>query len=71
MIIRLVFSIDWDWNPGFMRYGERWRIRRRLLHRGLNINAVAAYYPVQMRHAKRFLLKLGRDPSQFVQHIEE
>jgi cytochrome P450 len=64
-------SVEWDWNPGFMPYGERWRVRRRLLHRGLNINAVAQYYPVQARHARRFLANLARKPALFVQHIEE
>ncbi|KAI0034565.1 cytochrome P450 [Vararia minispora EC-137] len=63
--------IGWDWNPGFMPYGERWRVRRRLLHRGLNVNAVATYYPVQVKHTKYFLAKLRRDPRSFVRHIKE
>ncbi|KAK0469562.1 cytochrome P450 [Desarmillaria tabescens] len=39
----------WDFNLGFMRYSEQWRMHRRMFHQYFQLRAVPEYYPAQMK----------------------
>ena len=35
-----------------LRYGDQWRLSRRIVHQGLNHNVVSNYEGVQLMHTK-------------------
>ncbi|KAH9926320.1 cytochrome P450 98A3 [Epithele typhae] len=37
------------------RYGERWRLHRRVFHKSFNVGSVEQYRPIQLNSARRFL----------------
>jgi hypothetical protein len=41
-----------DWATSLMRYGERWRAHRRVLHQKFNIVAAVEYQPIQHAHTR-------------------
>ena len=40
--------MGWDWSIAFLRYGERWRSHRRVLHKKFHSVAAAQYHPIQL-----------------------
>ncbi|KAF8960140.1 cytochrome P450 [Flammula alnicola] len=50
--------MGWDFDFGFMNYGERWRQHRKLMHQAFNPSAADAYKPLQLRAARHLLAKL-------------
>ncbi|KAK0501134.1 cytochrome P450 [Armillaria luteobubalina] len=59
----------WDNNLGFMRYSDRWRTHRRMLHQYFQPHAVPVYYPVQLKATSVLLKQLLKSPDTFVLHI--
>ncbi|KAK0234191.1 cytochrome P450 [Armillaria fumosa] len=59
----------WDNNLGFMRYSDRWRTHRRMLHQYFQPHAVPACYPVQLKATSVLLKQLLKSPDTFVLHI--
>ncbi|KAF8592281.1 cytochrome P450 [Ramaria rubella] len=60
-----------DWNFVLMRYGDRWRQHRRIFHQKFHPAAVAAYHPVQAKHARELLLQLLDTPEDYLRHIRQ
>ncbi|KAI0697654.1 cytochrome P450 [Cerioporus squamosus] len=56
-------------NFAFMPYSQWWRRHRRVFWQYFHPGAIGQYQPVQRETAHRFLLKLLRDPDNFVEHI--
>ncbi|KAI1363146.1 cytochrome P450 [Xylaria arbuscula] len=52
-----------------MKYGERWRMERGVVHNSLNIKASRTYIPYQDLESKAMLLAFLDNPSQFFGHI--
>ncbi|KAI0291060.1 cytochrome P450 [Multifurca ochricompacta] len=61
---------DFQFSLAFKRYGEPWRLGRRLLDRGLRPGAAASYRPVQQARARALLLRLLTSPHELEAHIE-
>ncbi|KAI0061732.1 cytochrome P450 [Artomyces pyxidatus] len=58
------------WDLSIMRYGENWRIRRRLMEHSFRPAPILQYRPLQMRKAYEALRRLLRDPSSFDAHVK-
>ena len=51
----LFHSTGWDWGMATLRYGSRWRDRRRAFHQHFNQAAIKQYNPIQTRETRAFL----------------
>ncbi|EJD42950.1 cytochrome P450 [Auricularia subglabra TFB-10046 SS5] len=58
-----------DWATSLMRYGERWRANRRIVHYYFHEQASKRYHDSQTRMNLAFLLALLDTPRHFMQHI--
>ena len=59
-----------EWGFGFMSYGDRWRVRRKLAHEGLNERLAASFDSHQFKYTYRFLSRLLEAPESFFQEAE-
>ncbi|KAG2367963.1 cytochrome P450 [Suillus spraguei] len=59
-----------DFNMGFMPYGDRWRLHRRIMHQAFRQAAIPTYHPAQLHSARRMLFSLLRDPSNYTSHFQ-
>ncbi len=53
-----------------MRYGDRFRVHRKLTHMGIGIQQVRGYQDLQSDENKVVLHDLLKDPEKFVNHLE-
>ena len=53
-----------------MRYGDRFRVHRKLTHMGIGIQQVRGYQDLQGDENKVVLFDLLKEPENFVQHVE-
>ncbi|KAJ7669227.1 cytochrome P450 [Mycena polygramma] len=60
--------MGWDFNFGFMPYGEKWRQYRRLFHKHFHRDAIAAYRPTQLKKVHDCLRGLLSTPEDFSAH---
>ncbi|KAG2039830.1 cytochrome P450 [Suillus americanus] len=58
-----------DFNIGFMPYGDRWRLHRRILHQAFRQHEIPTYHAVQLRSAHRMLFSLLQDPGNYASHF--
>ncbi|KAG2056782.1 cytochrome P450 [Suillus hirtellus] len=58
-----------DFNAGFMPYGARWRLHRRILHQAFRQVETPTYHAMQLRSAHRLLFSLLQDPSSYASHF--
>lgn len=58
-----------DFNVGFMPYGERWRLHRRIFHQAFGQAEIPTYHAVQLRSARRMLFSLLQDPGNYANHF--
>jgi len=61
--------MGWDWDFGFMGYGQWWRRHRRAFHQHFNQTAIQEYRPQLQAASRTFLRRLYREPQDFAQHI--
>ncbi|KAG2136722.1 cytochrome P450 [Suillus clintonianus] len=59
-----------DFNMGFMPYGDRWRLHRRLLHQAFRQAEIPTYHAVQIRSAHQMLFSLLQDPGNHASHFQ-
>ncbi|KAI0753178.1 cytochrome P450 [Daedaleopsis nitida] len=67
--LTMVSVLDISWEIPLMRYGDRWREHRRLVHRYLNKNAAKLYEPIKLRKARQMLVLIRQQPEKWVDHI--
>lgn len=60
----------WEWATSIARYGERFRIHRRLYHQVFRSEAAVAYRPRQLRKAYEMLTLILHDPGHYGDHFE-
>ncbi|OBZ67818.1 O-methylsterigmatocystin oxidoreductase [Grifola frondosa] len=65
----MVSLTGWEWNLGFIRYGQWWRRIRRTFHQHFNHSTIPKYREVQLHESRRLLRNLIVNPAQFVEHI--
>ncbi|KAG2068708.1 cytochrome P450 [Suillus decipiens] len=59
-----------EFNTGFMPYGDRWRLHRRILHQAFCQAAIPTYHPAQLHSAHKMLFSLLQDPSNYTSHFQ-
>ncbi|KAI0429247.1 putative cytochrome P450 [Xylaria sp. FL1042] len=52
-----------------MRYGQTWRMIRRIMHDLLNVRAAEAFEPYQALENQQMMYDILNDPNNFVQHV--
>ncbi|KAI3317499.1 putative cytochrome P450 [Xylariaceae sp. AK1471] len=52
-----------------MRYGQTWRMIRRIMHDLLNVHAAEAFEPYQALENQQMMYDILNDPNNFVQHV--
>jgi hypothetical protein len=55
-------SMEFDWTIAFIRYGERWRLARKMLHAHTHSGVAHRYHPVQLESAREFARDLLAAP---------
>ncbi|KAM5539491.1 hypothetical protein V8D89_006943 [Ganoderma adspersum] len=61
--------IGWEWNFGFMTYGQVWRRSRRLFWQHFHPGVVSKYHGIQRDESHQFLKKLQSRPERLEEHI--
>lgn len=59
-----------DNNLVTMKYGDRWRLHRKLTHHGVGVQAVRGYSTLQELESRRVVADVLNDPSEYVMHFE-
>ncbi|KAJ8521864.1 hypothetical protein ONZ45_g1495 [Pleurotus djamor] len=62
--------MGWGFNVAFLPYGNKWRIRRRMLWQELNPANLPTHYPAQVKNARNFLKRLLERPSALSEHAK-
>ncbi|KAJ7065509.1 cytochrome P450 [Mycena amicta] len=65
----LVELMGWHGSLGFMKYGDRWRAHRKMMHDSFNITAVKQFRPQETAAAHELLRNLLRDPDNVMSHF--
>ncbi|KAI0373687.1 CyP450 monooxygenase [Pilatotrama ljubarskyi] len=65
----MIELIGWEWDFGFMPYGQPWRRHRRLFWQHFHPGVVSKYHPIQRDASSRFLRKLLANPARIEDHI--
>ncbi|KAH7311321.1 putative cytochrome P450 [Stachybotrys elegans] len=52
-----------------MKYGQTWRMVRRIMHELLNVKAAQAFEPYQILENQQMMYEILTDPDNFVQHV--
>ncbi|KAF8524884.1 cytochrome P450 [Hysterangium stoloniferum] len=66
----MLYMAGWKNYLAFLRYGNVWRRQRRMLHLHFNANAVAKYYPVQVKYSRLLLRQLLDTPDDYVEPLK-
>lgn len=53
-----------------MKYGDRWRLHRKLTHHGVGVQAVRGYAALQEMESRRVIADLLDDQEEYVNHFE-
>lgn len=61
--------MGWDFNTGFMPYGERWRFSRGVIHQWFRSAAIPQYSAIQRGATAVFLQSLLDEPKNFYHSI--
>ncbi|KAI1794923.1 cytochrome P450 [Ganoderma leucocontextum] len=61
--------IGWEWNFGFMTYGQDWRRYRRLFWQHFHPGVISKYHGVQRDESRQFLCQLLSTPERLEEHI--
>ncbi|KAJ6568897.1 cytochrome P450 [Mycena capillaripes] len=63
--------MGWYFNIALMKYGEEWRIHRRLVQGALNAKAVRKYEPAELVGTHALLGRLLHTPEDFMNHFRQ
>ncbi|KAJ7688010.1 cytochrome P450 [Mycena rosella] len=61
--------MGWDDDFGFMKYGNRWRMHRRLFHSVFNNEAVQLFRPTELTATHGLLRRILHDPDAVMDHL--
>lgn len=65
----MIHSFGVDFNTVLMRYGDRWRLQRRLFHQAFRADAVSKYRAMQQRKSHQLLSAIFEDPEACFEHL--
>ncbi|KAJ3486355.1 hypothetical protein NLJ89_g11818 [Agrocybe chaxingu] len=63
--------MGWNFNFGFMQYGERWRRHRRLMHHAFHPSAALRFRPHTMRAARNLLNSFLDNPNDVLGNLRQ
>ncbi|KAJ7855065.1 cytochrome P450 [Mycena leptocephala] len=61
--------MGWDFNFGFMKYGEHWRAHRRLFHNTFHTEAARLFRPKELTASHELLRRMLHNPDEFLGHL--
>ncbi|KAF8954906.1 cytochrome P450 [Flammula alnicola] len=61
--------MGWDFNFGFMDYGDRWRRHRRLMHHSFHPSAARKFLPHELKSARSLVRRLLDDPDDLLGNL--
>ncbi|KAJ7080682.1 cytochrome P450 [Mycena epipterygia] len=61
--------MGWDFNIALMKYGDEWRIHRRLFNQAFNIKASQKYQPQEVAATHALLVRMLQAPDAFMDHF--
>ncbi|TFK33557.1 cytochrome P450, partial [Crucibulum laeve] len=64
----MISLMGWEFNTGLMRYGDRWRLHRRIYQQNLRKRAAIEYQPIQIKKVQQLLRALLATPDDFYEH---
>ncbi|KDQ57129.1 hypothetical protein JAAARDRAFT_131349 [Jaapia argillacea MUCL 33604] len=67
--IPMVDLLGWDFNIALMRYGEKWRRNRRLVHQKFRYEASLRYRPIVLEKVREGLRNVLDKPEDFNLHL--
>lgn len=67
----LLPRIKLDWPFGFMKYGGRWKERRKLFQQHFHPQNTESYQPKELEHVHKLLKRLHDSPEKFIEHIRQ
>ncbi|KAG1732053.1 cytochrome P450 [Suillus lakei] len=59
----------WSVNFSFMRYGDEWRLCRRLFHQTFRPESAVKFRPMQIRRARQMVVNLIDEPQHYYNHF--
>ncbi|KAF8210798.1 cytochrome P450 [Mycena galopus ATCC 62051] len=65
----MIELMGWDFGIGFMKYGDRWRAHRRLLHEAFNVGAVKQFQPQELAATHKLLRGILQNPHDIMEHF--
>ncbi|TFY55722.1 hypothetical protein EVG20_g9214 [Dentipellis fragilis] len=65
----IIKLLGWDFGTGMLPYGDKWRTRRRLMHKHFHFNAALAYRPLQEAKVHDFLRHVHGDKWRFERYL--
>ncbi|KAJ7625703.1 cytochrome P450 [Roridomyces roridus] len=63
--------MGWDFNAASMRYGDEWRIHRRLFNQEFNVRASRKYESRELLGTRKLLQRLISHPDMFLTHFRQ
>ena len=62
--------MDVQWSVILARYGEPWRLRRKVVERSFRPASLAAYHDLQEARARVLATRLLQNPQEWIAHVE-
>ncbi|KAH7889232.1 cytochrome P450 [Phlebopus sp. FC_14] len=59
-----------NWNTGFLPYGDKLRLQRKVFQPALRAEGVVVHRPIQLRRARELVKNLLEGPSEYKEHFE-
>ncbi|KAJ6529442.1 cytochrome P450 [Mycena vulgaris] len=61
--------MGWDFNFGFMKYGDHWRVHRRLFHNVFHNEAAQLFQPKELIVTHELLRRILQEPDAVMDHL--
>ncbi|KIJ67222.1 hypothetical protein HYDPIDRAFT_84550 [Hydnomerulius pinastri MD-312] len=58
-----------DFNSGMLRYGDQWRMHRKLFHQAFRTETATRYHTMQQRKALQLVLNVLHTPDEHLEHL--
>ncbi|KAH7915601.1 CyP450 monooxygenase [Hygrophoropsis aurantiaca] len=68
--VLMAFLMGWEFNVGFIPYGDYWRKHRKAMHQGLKPEAVMNYRPLQLEKVHQLVRNFIHTPKDIQEHIK-
>ncbi|OJA08800.1 hypothetical protein AZE42_01307, partial [Rhizopogon vesiculosus] len=59
----------WSYSTAFARYGDEWRLSKRILHQTFRAESALKFRPMQIRRTRELIVNLIDDPQHYHAHF--